>query len=79
MVEAEPSWVELVCVNGSPAYGRPDWLAIVDPARLEPATATGPSPEPVLAWGRPMLLTAALTDLRAALVAEYPQTGPIFA
>jgi 5-methylthioadenosine/S-adenosylhomocysteine deaminase len=79
VVEAEPSWVELVCVNGSPAYGRPDWLATIDRARLEPPTATGPSPAPVLTWGRPMLLTAPLADLRAALIAEYPQTGPIFA
>ncbi|MDQ6617860.1 MAG: amidohydrolase family protein [Actinomycetota bacterium] len=79
VVEAEPSWIELVCVNGSPAYGRADWLVTIDPARLEPATATEPAPEPVLAWGRPMLLSAPLTDLRAALIAEYPQTGPIFA
>ncbi len=79
VVEAEPSWIELVCVNGSPAYGRSDWLATIDRARLEPATGTEPAPESVIAWGRPMVLAAPLTDLRISLIAEYPQTGPIFA
>jgi 5-methylthioadenosine/S-adenosylhomocysteine deaminase len=85
VVEAEPSWVELVMIGGKLVYGRADWMpalgALVDQERVEP----------LIAWGKPMLLdtsyTAAVTDeeqprlseLRAALIAEYPQVGPIFA
>jgi len=85
VVEAEPSGVELVMIGGKLVYGRADWMpalgALVDQERVEP----------LIAWGKPMLLdtsyTAAVTDeeqprlseLRAALIAEYPQVGPIFA
>jgi 5-methylthioadenosine/S-adenosylhomocysteine deaminase len=86
VVAADPSWVQLVMVDGDLAYGRADWLGdLVDPAdraRLEP----------VLAWGTPMLLDTSyrakptspqppptLAELRAALIAQYPQVGPIFA
>ena len=85
VVEAEPSWVELVMIGGKLVYGRADWMpglgAFVDQERVEP----------LIAWGKPMLLdtsyTAAVSDeeqprlseLRAALIAEYPQVGPIFA
>ena len=86
VVAADPSWVQLVMVDGDLAYGRADWLAeLVDPAdraRLEP----------VLAWGNPMLLDTSfralpaspqlpptMAQLRAALIAHYPQVGPIFA
>jgi 5-methylthioadenosine/S-adenosylhomocysteine deaminase len=85
VVEAEPSWVELVMIGGKLVYGRAEWMpglgAFVDLGRVEP----------LIAWGQPMLLdtsyTAAASDeeqprlaeLRAALIAEYPQVGPIFA
>jgi 5-methylthioadenosine/S-adenosylhomocysteine deaminase len=85
VVEAEPSWVELVMIGGKLVYGRAEWMpqlgAFVDQERVEP----------LIAWGKPMLLdtsyTAAVSDeeqprlseLRAALIAEYPQVGPIFA
>jgi 5-methylthioadenosine/S-adenosylhomocysteine deaminase len=84
VAEADPSWVELVMIGGNLVYGRADWLPGLspdaDPERLEP----------LLAWGKPMLLdtsyTAAevdeepprLSELRAALIEEYPQVGPIF-
>ncbi|MGC4000996.1 MAG: amidohydrolase family protein [Anaeromyxobacter sp.] len=84
VVEAEPSWVELVTLGGDLAYGREDWLqALVAPDQL---AAT----EPVLAWGKRMRLdtryavrTAGaaprLAELRAALIGAYPQVGPVFA
>jgi 5-methylthioadenosine/S-adenosylhomocysteine deaminase len=86
VVAADPSWVQLVMIDGDLAYGRADWLTeLVDPAdrgRLEP----------VLAWGTPMLLDTSfralpaspqlpptMAQLRAALITHYPQVGPIFA
>jgi 5-methylthioadenosine/S-adenosylhomocysteine deaminase len=85
VVEADPSWVELVMIGGKLVYGHAQWMpalgAFVDQERVEP----------LIAWGKPMLLdtsyTAAasdeeqprLSELRAALIAEYPQVGPIFA
>ena len=86
VVAADPSWVQLVMIDGDLAYGRADWLSeLVDPAdrgRLEP----------VLAWGTPMLLDTSfralpaspqlpptMAQLRAALITHYPQVGPIFA
>jgi 5-methylthioadenosine/S-adenosylhomocysteine deaminase len=86
VVAADPSWVQLVMIDGDLAYGRADLLTeLVDPAdrgRLEP----------VLAWGKPMLLDTSfralpaspqlpptMAQLRAALIAHYPQVGPIFA
>ncbi|MDP8993349.1 MAG: amidohydrolase, partial [Actinomycetota bacterium] len=85
VVDADPSWVELVTINGDLAYGRADWIrALADPeeaGRLEP----------VVAWGTEMLLDTTysatpaggppptLAELRSALIAEYPPVGPIFA
>jgi 5-methylthioadenosine/S-adenosylhomocysteine deaminase len=85
VVEADPSWVELVMIGGNLVYGRADWLAALSPEADQGRL------EPLLAWGTPMLLdtsyTAAedsdeqprLSELRSALIAEYPQVGPIFA
>lgn len=82
VVEADPSWVELVAIGGDLAYGRRDWLA---------ALGSPPDIEDVIAWGKPMVLDTRyavgagngaplrLADLRSALVALYPQVGPIFA
>jgi 5-methylthioadenosine/S-adenosylhomocysteine deaminase len=86
VVAADPSWVELVMVDGDLAYGRADWLsALTDPADQDRF-------EPVLAWAKPMLLDTSyrahptspttpptLAQLRAALIAHYPPVGPIFA
>lgn len=86
VVAADPSWVQLVMVDGDLAYGRADWLGdLVEPADRDRL-------EPVLAWGKPMLLDTnyrarpaspqpppTLAQLRAALIAQYPQVGPIFA
>lgn len=85
VVMALPSWVELVMIGGDVAYGR---RGLVE-ALLGPA-ATGRF-ESQLAWGEPMLLDTSyeahpgadkvptLTDLRAALIEQYPQVGPIWA
>jgi 5-methylthioadenosine/S-adenosylhomocysteine deaminase len=49
-VAADPSWVQLLMVDGDLAYGRADWLGdLVDPANRDRLEA-------VLAWGKPMLL-----------------------
>ena len=85
VVEAEPSWVDLVMIDGDLAYGRNDWVAELtapaDQARLEPQ----------IAWGQQMSLDAShragdqdgevpkLAQLRASLIKEYPPVGPIFA
>ena len=82
VVEAEPSWVELVTIDGDLAYGRPDWMSSLGVDGVL---------EPVLAWGKPMALDTSysvgpspsppprLAELRAALIERYPQVGPIFA
>lgn len=81
---ADPAWVELVLIGGDVAYGRDDWFTRITEASEAPAH------ELVLAWGQPMRLdtgfqvhpgqpSPSLADLRTALVAAYPQVGPIFA
>ena len=85
VVEADPSWVELVMIDGDLAYGRADWLAeLAEPGRMEGI-------EPQIAWGKRMLLdtsyqarpgagtTPRLAKLREDLIRHYPQVGPIFA
>jgi cytosine/adenosine deaminase-related metal-dependent hydrolase len=85
VVAADPAWIELVTIGGDLSYGRPDWISsLADPADV--ATL-----EPVLAWGKPMLLDTRfsvstpdappprLADLRASLIERYPRIGPIFA
>ena len=84
VVEADPSWVELVTIGGDLSYGRADWITAVAPDAAERL-------EGVVAWGRQMLLDTAYTvgppgetpptlaELRAALIANYPPLGPIFA
>jgi 5-methylthioadenosine/S-adenosylhomocysteine deaminase len=88
VAQSHPSQVDLVVLDGDVAYGRVDWVR-----RLAgtPDGADDPVPsERVLAWGKPMLVDTSysvkapstppprLADLRAELVARYPQTGPIF-
>jgi len=86
VVAADPSWVELVMVDGDLAYGRADWLsALTDPADQDRF-------EPVLAWAKPMLRDTSyrahptsptapptLAQLRADLITHHPPVGPIFA
>jgi cytosine/adenosine deaminase-related metal-dependent hydrolase len=85
VVEAEPAWVSLVMIDGDLSYGRSDWLEeLAEPDDRERL-------EPQIAWGKPMSLDTSyavrvgdeenptLTELRAALINEYPQVGPIFA
>jgi cytosine/adenosine deaminase-related metal-dependent hydrolase len=74
--------VDLVVLGGDVAYGRAEWVAaLAGPAQMEP----------VLAWGKRMALDLSysvsasdappprLADLRAALLARFPQAGPLFA
>ena len=74
-------------IDGDLAYGRINRIATL----TAPSSPDAP-PEEVLAWGKPMALDTGyaarpgrdtaptrLADLRAALIARYPQTGPIFA
>ena len=85
IVEADPSWIELVMVNGNFSYGRADWAATALPA------GNPEWQEKVTAWGKRMVLDTSaglsptaiplptLGKLRASLIAFYPQVGPIFA
>jgi 5-methylthioadenosine/S-adenosylhomocysteine deaminase len=82
VVEADPSWVELVAIGGDLAYGRADWIEELSaPAEKED----------LFAWGKHMVMDTSyvarpggpasprLHELRERLLARYPQTGPIFA
>ena len=80
-----PADVQLVMIGGDVAYGRRDWVGALaaDPA--------DPDLEPVVAWGRRMLLdtgfevnpgeeaTPRLSQIRQSLTSVYPQVGPIWA
>lgn len=82
---ATPADVELVMIGGDVAYGRREWV------RALAANPEDPDLEPVLAWGRRMLLdtgfevnpgpdpTPRLATLRASLTKVYPPVGPIWA
>jgi 5-methylthioadenosine/S-adenosylhomocysteine deaminase len=85
VVEADPSWVELVMIDGDLAYGRADWIEeLAEPGAEERL-------EPLIAWGQHMRLDTGYTvrepredapkleQLRADLIGAYPQVGPIFA
>jgi 5-methylthioadenosine/S-adenosylhomocysteine deaminase len=85
VVEADPSWVDLVMIDGDIAYGRSDWVLALT------ADADHERLEPLIAWGQQMSLDASyqagvpeadvpkLAQLRAALIKEYKPVGPIFA
>lgn len=82
VVDADPSWVELVMIGGDLAYGRADWIeSLAAPAEKED----------LIAWGKQMVMDTSyvarpagttsprLHELRARLLDRYPLTGPIFA
>jgi 5-methylthioadenosine/S-adenosylhomocysteine deaminase len=83
--DSYPNDVELVLIGGDLAYGRTEWVTtlVEDPTDLRL--------EPVIAWGRPMLLDTSyqqhpqgdaappLEQLRSDLTRVYPQVGPIWA
>jgi 5-methylthioadenosine/S-adenosylhomocysteine deaminase len=89
VLQSDPSAVDLVLIGGDLVYGRADLLtslaSLTDPrsaARLEPLRA----------WGKQMLLDTRyrageagaepeprFADVRAALITQYPQVGPVFA
>ena len=80
-----PADVQLVLIGGDLAYGRQDWV------RSLAADADDLDLEPVVAWGRRMLLdtsfevhpggqpTPRLAQIRRSLTSVYPQVGPIWA
>jgi 5-methylthioadenosine/S-adenosylhomocysteine deaminase len=86
MLRSEPSAVQLTMIGGDIVYGRADWVA--------PPIASPDDYEPVIAWGRPMLLDTRLgspetgsdpagpglrlADMRKRLIARYANVGPIF-
>jgi len=82
VVEADPSWVELVTIDGFLVYGRSAWMDELAPT---------PELEPVIAWGKPMKLDTSfavaetgappvrLHAIREQLLGRYLLTGPIFA
>jgi cytosine/adenosine deaminase-related metal-dependent hydrolase len=72
---ADPSRVELVMIGGELCYGRADWIR---------GLSADPGPEPVIAWGKRMVLdlgdgAGTLAGLRVDLVGVHPGVGPIFA
>jgi 5-methylthioadenosine/S-adenosylhomocysteine deaminase len=80
-----PADVQLVMIGGDVTYGRRDWVGTLA------ADPDDPDLEPVLAWGRRMLLdtsfevhpgsdpTPRLDQLRRSLTSVYPPVGPIWA
>jgi 5-methylthioadenosine/S-adenosylhomocysteine deaminase len=85
VLDADPAWVQLVMIDGDMPYGRADWLDVLaDPGDRERL-------EPLIAWGKRMLLDTSYTAapateeqpplelLREQLIAVYAQVGPIFA
>ena len=72
-------------IDGDLTYGRADWIErMAEPGARERL-------EPLIAWGKRMLLDTSYTRrgagreppklerLRADLIGAYPQVGPIFA
>lgn len=85
VVAADPSWVELVMIDGDLAYGSEKRMKEL----ANPDQVAGL--EPVIAWGKRMLLDTSyqarpgaekppkLAQLRAELIDKYKPLGPIFA
>jgi cytosine/adenosine deaminase-related metal-dependent hydrolase len=85
VVNCEPAAIQLVIIGGSCTYG--DWQVVRELMGQEVARERF---ESVVAWGQWMALdarhggaspgqAAGLADLRAALIGQLPQLGPIFA
>ena len=85
VVAADPSWVELVMIDGDLAYGSETGMReLADPDRQKGL-------ELQIAWGKRMLLDTSyqahpgaepvpkLSELRAELIEHYKPIGPIFA
>ncbi len=81
VLAADPSWIDLVTIDGELVYGRADWFD-----RLTPTATT----EDLIAWGKLMRIDTIysaqagekpprLADIRSRLIARFPQTGPILA
>lgn len=91
LCESSPADVQMVMIGGDVVYGREDWTATLRRALGEDEPAEAPGVEPVVAWGRRMLLDTGfavhptgsapirLAELRRALTSIYPPVGPIWA
>jgi hypothetical protein len=85
VVEADPSWIAPRMIDGDLSYGRADRMAKLA------ASEDRERPEPLIAWGKPMLLDTRSTagragnppptpaKLRADLIERYPLVVSIFA
>jgi 5-methylthioadenosine/S-adenosylhomocysteine deaminase len=90
IAQAAPSCVDLVVLGGDVAYGRAAWVRRLTGVKDETDPDPGRS-ERLVAWGKTILVDTSysvraaatappqLADLRATLIARYPQVGPIFA
>ena len=89
VVQSAPSCVELVILGGDVAFGRASWVRNL--AGVQAGAANPDRTEALIAWGKAVLVDTSysvrtpatapprLADLRAELIARYPQVGPIFA
>jgi 5-methylthioadenosine/S-adenosylhomocysteine deaminase len=84
VVQADPSWVELVMIGGDLTYGRAEWIRELLPPRQVAEL------ESLSAWGKEMLLDShfaevpdpgapRLAQLRTQLGRAFSRLGPIFA
>jgi hypothetical protein len=85
VVAADPSWVQLVMVDGDLAYGRADWLGdLIDPADATGRAGAGVGHADAAGYQppRPTHQPPATTNPGRAPCradAQYPRVGPIFA
>jgi cytosine/adenosine deaminase-related metal-dependent hydrolase len=84
VAQATPAEVNLVMIGGDVAYIRGDWLEDLNTEDHQDHL------EPLWAWGRRMVLDTSfvagreetqprLAEIRASLIAAYPNIGPVFA
>jgi 5-methylthioadenosine/S-adenosylhomocysteine deaminase len=84
VAQATPAEVNLVMIGGDVAYIRGDWLEDLDTEDHQDHL------EPLWAWGKQMVLDTSfvagreeaqprLAEIRASLIAAYPNIGPVFA
>jgi 5-methylthioadenosine/S-adenosylhomocysteine deaminase len=85
VVDAYPSWVDLVMIGGDIVFGRPDWVSqLSQVADYETVTAWGRAMKIDTRFGSPDQPATGdpprrLEDIRKLLIDRYPAIGPIFA
>ena len=84
VAQSTPAEVNLVMIGGDVAYIREDWLEGLGAEDHQDHL------EPLWAWGKLMVLDTSyvagreeaqprLAEIRASLIAAYPNIGPVFA